>query len=141
MRLPVPILLSHALYNYHLDLATLNNSTSPIPSSLDLLAEADSPTLEDKPHQLQCQSSLICPLRDVLVAAPVCDKVTRSLVEIERNGFLQFLESSALPLVNCSVMDDVLPTDIFLGLGERYVFSIQLVVNPVMAGLEVEYAE
>ena len=73
------------------------------------------------------------------MAAPVCDRVTRSVVEIVRTGFLQFVNRSTLSLVNCSLMDDVLPTDIFLGLGERYVFSVQLIVNPVIAGLEVEY--
>lgn len=139
LQLPVSILLSHALYNYHINLAAQNNSTLHLFSSLHLLVEQGSPTLNDRPHQLLRQSefSHICLLADVLVAAPVCSEVTRSVVEIEKTGFLQLVDSGSLPWVNCSVMNDVLPTDIFLGLGESYVFTVQLVVNPVIAGLLV----
>ena len=133
LQLPVPILLSHALYNYF---AAQNNSPLMSPS-LYLLAEQESFTLNDNPHQLlhQAEVSQICLLVNVLIAAPVCGEVTRSVVEIGRTGHLQFVDNGSLPWVNCSVMDNALPTAVFLELGESYVFTVQLVMNPVIAGL------
>lgn len=133
LQLPVPILLSHALYNYF----ARNNSTLNLTPSLYLLAEQESFTLNDNPHQLlhQAEVSQICLLANVLTAAPVCGEVTRSVVEIGRTGHLPFVDNGSLPWVNCSVMDNALPTAIFLGLGETYVFTVQLVINPVIAGL------
>ena len=132
LQLPMPILLSHALYNYF---AAQNNSI--LTPSLYLLAEQESFTLNDNPHQLlhQAEVSQICLLAKVLIAAPVCGEVTRSVVEIGRTGHLQFVDNGTLPWVNCSVMDNALPIAIFLGLGESYLFTVQLVMNPVISGL------
>lgn len=136
LQLPVPLLLTHALYGYF---AAQNNSALNLTSSLYLLAEHESFTLNDSPHQLLHQSevSQICLLANVLTLAPVCGEVTRSVVEIGRTGHLQFVDNSSLPWVNCSVMDNALPNAIFLGLGGSYVFTVQLVMNPVIAGVVV----
>lgn len=137
LQLPVAILLSHALYN---SFAAHSNSTLHLTPSLHLLAEHEGFTLNENPHQLLHQSevSRICLLSTVVIAAPVCGEVTRSVVEIGSTGFLQFVDSGSLPWVNCSVMDDALPTAIFLGMGESYVLTLQLVVNPVIAGLRAD---
>ena len=76
----------------------------------------------------------MCLLADVLVAAPACGEVVRSTVEVRQTGFLQWMDGGSLPWVNCSVMDSALPVDVFLGLGESYVFTVQLVINPLLAG-------
>lgn len=72
--------------------------------------------------------------------APVCDRVTRSVVEIGRAGFLGSVDRNLLPWVNCEVMSNALPTDIFLRLGENYVFTVHLVINPLLAGVPFFFA-
>ena len=71
------------------------------------------------------------------VEAPACDRVTRSVVAVERAGVLEMMEPGSLPWVNCSVMSDTLPGNVFLKLAENYTFSIQLVINPVVAGVYI----
>ena len=134
IRLPVSLLLSHAFYNYFS--TTSNGSTPPI-SSLHLSTNSGTPSLEDRPHPLLLlpQTSLMCPLTRVLVEAPVCDSVTRSVVEIERRGFLESVDHELLPWLNCHVMSDSLPADVFLRLGESYVFTVHLHLNPLLAGV------
>ena len=71
------------------------------------------------------------------VEAPACDRVTRSVVAVERAGVLEMMELGSLPWVNCSVMSDTLPGNVFLKLGENYTFTVQLVINPVVAGVYI----
>ena len=140
VQLPLPILISHAFYNHYLNSVTQGNGSTLstiLPSSLHLLANHDIPTLEDRSHPLlhQAQLSHVCRLTDVLIEAPVCSRITRTIVEIERLGPLQAVDVGTLPWINCSVMGDSLPRDVFLRLGESYVFMVQLVINPVIAGI------
>ena len=137
LKLPISLLLSHSLYNHHLTLDT-SNQTSLI-SSLLLSTGDDIISLEDRPHPLLRlpRTSLVCPLRRVVVEAPICDRVTRSLVEIERAGLLEFVSGDLLPWLNCEVMSEALPSDVFLRRGERYVFTVHLIINPLLTGLLV----
>ena len=57
------------------------------------------------------------------------------MVEIGRVGFLESVDHDSLPWVNCEVMSNALPTDVFLRLGESYVFTVHLVINPLLAGV------
>ena len=133
--LPLPLLFSHAVYQYHAAQTALHNASLGTP--LQLLAGLSHPTLSDQPHWLLLESQfpLVCPLVNVLLAAPVCGKVTRSDLQVVEDGSLQWLSRGALPWENCSVMADTLPPDIFLGLGGSYTFTVQLVLNPLLAGL------
>ena len=133
LRLPVSLLLSHALYN---SFPTMSNESNLI-SSLHLSSNEDVLSLEDRPHPLLRlrQTSLICPLTRVLVEAPICDRVTRSVVEMQRTGFLESVDRESLPWVNCGVMSDALPTDVFLRPGESYVFTVHLFLNPLLEGV------
>ena len=137
IKLPISLLLSHSLYNHHLTLDT-SNQTSLI-SSLLLSTGDDIISLEDRPHPLLRlpRTSLVCPLHRVVVEAPICDRVTRSLVEIERAGLLEFVSGDLLPWLNCEVMSEALPSDVFLRRGERYVFTVHLIINPLLTGLLV----
>lgn len=131
--LPVSLLFSHALYQYH---SSLHPDNTTLGTSLSLLSEEESLHLGDTPHWLllRSQFSLVCLVINALVAAPACSKVTRTKVEIDQRGFLQWVEEDSLPFVGCNVMDDILPDNIFLGLGESYVFRVQLVINPLLSG-------
>lgn len=132
LQLPLPLLLSHSLYNH---LLQLNNSVTLV-SSLQLLADPDSLSLADKLHPLLNIShySHVCILTDVHVEASVCSRITRSVVLIESRGFLQFVNHGSLPWTNCDVMYSELPRDVFLRLGERYTFTVHLLINPMIAG-------
>ena len=60
-------------------------------------------------------------------------------MEAEGRGVMQQFERSTLPWSNCTVMVNSLPTGIFLGLGGIYMFTVDLVINPLLAGVLTAY--
>ena len=67
----------------------------------------------------------------------MCGSVTRSKFHLIQEGFLQWLNESHMPEVNCEVMGNNLPGDIFLGQSQNYTFTVELFVNPDLTGIGI----
>ena len=124
------------------------NSTIKIPLTL-LLVQASNDSVESStfsftpqhyhplthpPSHPLTHTTTSCPYEAVIIEAPVCGKITRTMHYIGEDGALQWTVDAWLSLTNCSTMGDHLPKEIFLGQSESYYFRVHFVMSSIYPG-------
>ncbi len=85
-----------------------------------------------RPH-IHTLTTNSCPYQDVVIAAPVCGQVTRTQYHVESVGVLRWTNLK-ISGTNCSVMEDRVPREIFLGRLESYEFRVEFMLQPTFTG-------
>ena len=139
MKFPLPLLVSSAaLYMYHdlniglpLWLPAVNYTQHPLAFSNNggLYHEQ----LTSASHNLLI-SPQSCPFVEMHVEATSCGMITRSKLQVVKEGALKWINDLSLAENNCNISAHLLPKDIFLGKSASYKFLVHFVMNPSILG-------
>lgn len=75
-----------------------------------------------------------CPFVEMLVEATSCGTVTRSKLQVVKEGALKWIDELSLAENNCNISAHHLPKDIFLGKSASYTFLVHFAMNPSILG-------
>ena len=75
-----------------------------------------------------------CPFVEMLVEATSCGTVTRSKLQVVKEGALKWIDELSLAKTNCNISAHHLPKDIFLGKSASYTFLVHFAMNPSILG-------
>ena len=79
-------------------------------------------------------SSRSCSFVEMHVEATSCGTVTRSKLQVVKEGALKWISELSLAENNCNISAHLLPKDIFLGKSASYKFLVHFVINPSILG-------
>ena len=142
VKFPLPLLVSSAaLYMYHV----MNISHLGLPLGLPAVNYTQHPLafsnngglyheqLTSASHNL-LMSSRSCSFVEMHVEATSCGTVTRSKLQVVKEGALKWINELSLAENNCNISAHLLPKDIFLGKSASYKFLVHFVINPSILG-------
>ena len=74
-----------------------------------------------------------CPFVEMHVEATSCGMITRSKLQVVKEGALKWISELSLAENNCNISTH-LPKDVFLGKSASYKFLVHFVMNPSILG-------
>ena len=142
MRFPLPLLISSAAMYMHHD---MNVSHLGLPLWLPAVNYTQHPLafsnngglyheqLISASHNL-LMSLQSCSFVEMHVEATSCGTITRSKLQVVKEGALKWIDELSLAENNCNISAHNLPKDIFLGKSASYNFLVHFVMNPSILG-------